>query len=564
MKCHCEFGKLLVKNMKSKTHKNLPKSDNNERLERLSNQALESILPVEKFLPRKDNPDKGVDSSIEVINENEEFTNFRAQIQLKGTYEQGINKDGSVSFSIETSNIRYLWNNLTSIYVLFIEPRKELRFVWLKDEINRLNKENPNWQDQVEVTIRFSQILNTETVDQIHGQITNEGLLYRKVKDIITTNSESNSRFEIDSTNLGITDQIDAKKILDFYGLELLNTGYENFVLEKYDLLSRAEKNRVKFLLLKSRAEGKLGKYRTALDTLATIEAMNCELSQIEKFHFESIENHCNWILGNISTEQFLAKLKILCESDLAKDSILDKFNFLHFSLKYGKKNKINTTDFYKKIAKLKKVGQKILSNDNFSQEMKVNIEFLILENEFDWLVLENTSLKGESVIYEAASVYISEHWDKKENFPLELKMWVDKSNDLISKVQNITTKADISYLQIKLWFHLEQSEQFWSINRGKSHVFKAEVAEYFVEKLYNIINIYTEYQQTYSVIRSKMLMVEMLSLIGKSEESETLRKEINNQSNKMSYDALKNLTEFSLHKSLFDYAQNNKPQKNN
>ncbi len=97
--------------MNSKTHKNLPKSDRNERLERLSNQALKRILSVEKFLPREDKPDKGVDSSIEVIDENEDLTNFRAQIQLKGTYEQEINKDESVSFSIETSNIRYLWNN---------------------------------------------------------------------------------------------------------------------------------------------------------------------------------------------------------------------------------------------------------------------------------------------------------------------------------------------------------------------------------------------------------------------------------------------------------------------
>ena len=59
------------------------------------------------------------------------------------------------------------------------------------------------------------------------------------------------------------------------------------------------------------------------------------------------------------------------------------------------------------------------------------------------------------------------------------------------------------------------------------------------------------------------MLMVEILSLVGKSEESETLRKQINNQANRMSYDALKNLTEFSLHKSLFDYAQNAMSQLN-
>ncbi len=59
------------------------------------------------------------------------------------------------------------------------------------------------------------------------------------------------------------------------------------------------------------------------------------------------------------------------------------------------------------------------------------------------------------------------------------------------------------------------------------------------------------------------MLMVEILSLVGEYEESETLRKQINTQANRMSYDALKNLTEFSLHKSLFDYAQDTRSQKN-
>jgi 3-methyladenine DNA glycosylase AlkC len=56
--------------MNPKSHKILPKSDRNERLERLSSQALEAVLPVEKFLSREDKPDKGVDSSIEVIDDN--------------------------------------------------------------------------------------------------------------------------------------------------------------------------------------------------------------------------------------------------------------------------------------------------------------------------------------------------------------------------------------------------------------------------------------------------------------------------------------------------------------
>jgi Domain of unknown function (DUF4365) len=228
--------------MNSKNRNNLPKSDRNERLERLSNRALELILSVEKFLSREDKPDKGVDSSIEVIDENEDFTNFRAQIQLKGTYEQEINKDGSVSYSIETSNIRYLWNNLTSIYVLYIQPREELRFVWLKDEIKRLDKENPNWQNQGEVTLRFNQVLDEETANQIHTQIKREGLFHRKIKEVFNSNSGGNFRIELNPSSLEITDPKQAKDFLMYHNVELLNAGYENLIIEKYNLLTDADK----------------------------------------------------------------------------------------------------------------------------------------------------------------------------------------------------------------------------------------------------------------------------------------------------------------------------------
>jgi len=544
--------------MNSKGHKNLPKSDRNERLERLSNQALEAILPVENFLPREEKPDKGVDSSIEVIDDNEYFTNFRAQIQLKGTYEREINKDGSVSFSIETSNIRYLWNNLTSIYVLYIEPRKELRFVWLKDEIKRLNEENPDWQNQGEVTLRFNQVLNVETANQIHEQITKEGLLHRKIKETLAANSESSSRLEIDSLNLIVINQNDAEKILDFHGLELLNSGYENFVLEKYDLLANYEKKKAKFLLLKSRAEGMSGKYRAALDTLGIIESMNCELSPTEKFHYESIENHTNWMLGEIDAETFLTKLEELSTDKLVKDFILDRFNFLHFSLMQEK-------DFSKseeKLKQLKELGEEILSDNNLSLEIKINTEFLILDYELKWIILEDSSLNGESAIYEEAKAYIPEHWDRKENFPIMLEKWVEESNDLISRTQNIKINADISFLQTSLWFHLTQSKEFWSTNTEKEYSISKETSEYFTEKLQAVINIYIEHQQHYSIIRAKWLMVEILSLIGKSEESEILRKQINSQAKKMSYEALTNLTEFSLHKTLSEYQRNSMSQK--
>jgi hypothetical protein len=430
--------------------------------------------------------------------------------------------------------------------------------VWAKDELKRLSEETPQWNEQENITLRFAQILDEITIEQIQERIVKEGGLFRRINDTISANSKGKSKFEITSPNLEVADQNEAKKVLDFYGLELLNTGYEKFVLEKYNLLADSEKKKIKFLLLKSRAEGMSGKYRTALDTLGIIELMNCELTPTEKFHFDSTENHCSWQLGNISTEEFLANLKELTTSDFAKDSIIDKFSFLRFEL-------MSETDISKMptmLTELKKVSDEILSDENVSHETKVNIEFNILEMELKLLVLSQTIINGRFAVLATTKMILPKDFDEIQNFNNEIKTWLEHSNQLLMQAKNITTKADISYLQTNLWFHMHQSHEFWLTNVGGNYSINEKDSSEYIGRLQNAINIYTHYQQDYSIIRAKMLMVEILSLIGKHEESEILRKQINSQAKIMSYDALKNLTEFSLHKTLFDYARNTMSQK--
>ncbi|MGI9055452.1 MAG: DUF4365 domain-containing protein [Pyrinomonadaceae bacterium] len=542
--------------MNKKYLNNLPKSDDNEELQQLSFKAIKALLPTENFQMRDERiDDKGVDASLEIKYENS-FTNFRSQVQLKGTSSDKQNNDGSVSYSVKTSNLNYLLNNPVSLYFLYVQPRDEFRFVWAKDELKRLNEENPQWNEQDTITLRFVQILNEITLEQIHERILTEGELFRRLNETLIDNIEGNSRLEIQQPNFQVIDGKQAKQILDHHGIELLNAGYENFVLEKYDLLSNSEKKKNKFLLLKSRAEGLLGRYRASLDTLGIIDSINCEFSPTEKFHFDSIENHSKWMLGQINTDQFLEKLQELSTNELAENSVLDRFNFLLFSLMYKEVNEINISDLFNNIEKLKEAAEEILSDENFSQEIKIMVEFSILENELKWIIMEETSLLGESAIHKQMKMYIPEHWDRKEKFPVELKKWLEKSEELLSKAQNIIIKADISYLQTRLWFHRNQLHQFWSNNAGKEYLIEKEITDCFIKILQTITDVYTNYNQNYSIIRAKMLMVEILSLIGKSEESETLRKEINRQANAMSYESLKSLTEFSMHKVLFDYSK--------
>jgi hypothetical protein len=86
----------------------LPKSDRNRELQELSLQAFERALPVNRFQVRDERiADYGVDASLELLIDGY-FTNMRAQIQLKGTDSTNTNADGTISLSVDTSNVNYL------------------------------------------------------------------------------------------------------------------------------------------------------------------------------------------------------------------------------------------------------------------------------------------------------------------------------------------------------------------------------------------------------------------------------------------------------------------------
>src|SRR5712691_930034 len=62
-----------------------------------------------------------------------------------------------------------------SLYVLYVVPRDELRYLWARDECNRLDKLKPEWRQQEKVTIRFEEVLTPTSLDQIYGRIQQEG-----------------------------------------------------------------------------------------------------------------------------------------------------------------------------------------------------------------------------------------------------------------------------------------------------------------------------------------------------------------------------------------------------
>jgi hypothetical protein len=126
-----------------------PHSDRNAELQEHSFRAIMNALPPERFVFRKEHGiDAGVDGTIEIKIQGD-YTGMRSYVQVKSCeHPLRPKKDGSIAFSIETSNFRYLLNHPCPLYVLYILRKKELRYVWAWEEVNRIEKTNPRWEQQ--------------------------------------------------------------------------------------------------------------------------------------------------------------------------------------------------------------------------------------------------------------------------------------------------------------------------------------------------------------------------------------------------------------------------------
>jgi hypothetical protein len=138
-------------------------ADRNAELQRRSLGALRALLPNDKFVFRDERiDDAGVDGSLELLIDSA-YTDLRSQIQIKSTESTPSNRDGTISISINVSNLNYLLNGSSPLYLLYVVPDNEFRFAWASDERKRLDRTNSNWIDQRTVTLRFMNVLSKES-----------------------------------------------------------------------------------------------------------------------------------------------------------------------------------------------------------------------------------------------------------------------------------------------------------------------------------------------------------------------------------------------------------------
>ena len=104
----------------------LPKRDENRRIQEQSEAAFRSAISEcgEFVVQSEDKHDYGTDVLIEA-GDTEVMTNVRIHVQLKGTGCE-TNADGSVSVSIDRTNLNYLLMQPYSIFVCYHTPSQQL------------------------------------------------------------------------------------------------------------------------------------------------------------------------------------------------------------------------------------------------------------------------------------------------------------------------------------------------------------------------------------------------------------------------------------------------------
>jgi hypothetical protein len=513
----------------------LPKSDRNSELEQLSIDAFKSLLPVDKFVFRDERiNDAGVDGSLE-LKISSRYTNLRAQVQLKSTDSNDTNEDGSISVQVTVANLNYLLNGPSPIYVLFVFPRKELRFVWVRDERKRLDEVNPDWMQQNNITVRFQSFLNEENIEQIHERIQKEAQLQREITDILGRASNTESVVvSINPETLNITDPDKAKQILLSSGTLIVSAGYSNQVRNLARLLDLETAQLPRIMLVRAYAEYTLGRFQIAYALLS--EAMLCrhELSEDDQQFLDFLRDGCDHQAGRITIHELAARLEQKEQSQ---------------------------TDGFALSYRIEQLRYKVLLNrDPISQRATVDeLRSLVTEIIKDTSTSEVFKVSARSALLEAEGVSITgvASWETGE---ARLKLQVGPIPDILGMarkhleqfnvwqgemVRLINDAFRVGHPNLIAQTILQRATtyfQFLMVQRSFSQYFNLPIpipeegVQKILEEAGKASRIYAQANQLEGELRAEMVKADYLELIGQDAEAQKIAMNVLPKAQAMNY----------------------------
>lgn len=515
----------------------LPKADRNSELQRRSLGALRTLLPNDKLVFRDERiDDAGVDGSLELLIDSA-YTDLRSQVQIKSTESTPSNRDGTISIPIRVSNLNYLLNGPSPLYLLYVLPDNEFRFAWASDERKRLDKTNSNWINQRTVKLRFMKVLAQGSFDEIHQRIRREAQFRRQVTDILdTAGSLENVAIRISTETLKITDAVEAKRILQNSGIAIVSSGYASEVKELSKLLSEDDLREPRVSLVLAHAEYMLGRYLTAGALIKDATLRIKELSEDNQLFLQALGDACDYQTGRIEANELIERATESLKDSSSQFSIALKLNRLRHIL-------LNEGDLDRRSAVLNElqtlVGE-IKSSNQYATPFKLYARISLAEAEGYQVVLLTMRVIGEARIKKSLSrlsnlgSIVDPHAERLSNWQSDINQIL---KDAVTQAHPFLLATAVQ-VQVTIAVHYVTNQYRLSPDALSSPSVRNLLAT-ALENIQGALNLSLKAKNLEAELRSRLLIADIYELLDHQSEAQEIAQEVLPKAKAMEYAAL-------------------------
>jgi hypothetical protein len=515
----------------------LPRVDDNAALQNKSLAAMRLLFSKGNLFCLRDEriEDYGVDASIEVVSAGF-ATNCRSQIQIKAVARIEPNADGSWSKSIKTTNLNYLLNGPSPIYVVFDVASGVLRFAWAHDEARELNSKNPDWMKQGEITLRFSMPLDADALVAISERVVKESRLNRDIQSRLARSTTYEAiTLSIDLTSLQTTDGVAARELLMQAGITIVAYGYPKEVIRLIGLLNAAEKVLPRVQIAHAYAEFALGRYQSALGRIGECFLAKESLSTNDQSFLCMLKDGCEYRLGRLSAKDYSERSRTRFTSGNDSFSLLNLLESLRHQIvacEAPPNPKERIADLEKVVSKLAAIG----CEEPVLLQARLHILFL------------RASLLALADINRHATIQAR----KMAGLPLEdvikqfniaadrgFHEWLDECKEAIATAQQLCHPVlllDAFYIQCTGSLIILQSMAACFVVMGASLPFPKDAADEIAAQAELLIREYQRIDSFDSVLRANMLLAAIQELFGLGDRGVSIMSLLVEQAHVMGY----------------------------
>jgi Domain of unknown function (DUF4365) len=319
--------------------------------------------------------DYGVDGSFE-LNVAGRMTNFRAQVQMKGSAHVKVTQSGYIPLEVATSNLNHLLNGSSPIYFFWDAQKDEFWYVWAQEENRRLLSQNPSWKQQDWITLQFYNRFAREAVPSLVQRVLQEGRQHRVIYDRLARATEGEQVIlRIDADSLQITDAGTATNLLLVSGTAIVGSGYAHQVLELTRLVEPSKRDLPRLQLTIGYAEYMVGNYWEAIGYIRKAMARAPELLERDKVFLQSLKDASELHLGLIDSATYEQRMNERADTLTGLEALEARQDALY-------RRCVRSTDLGERseLAKeLRVVTDRILKEPQAPRSIKLNARLLLL-----------------------------------------------------------------------------------------------------------------------------------------------------------------------------------------